>query len=130
MYIKDYNSEQIASNSRSTSHPGTIGQKPNQMSSSDLLPPPPYSPDPARQRNNAESSGYGSVRSSIDPDDEQRVGFLGQIEQPSHLPEQSKRNDSEPNWKYANPRIVYYLFQMQTNTKSNYQHNRPGLSTL
>lgn len=103
---KDYSGEEIASSSRGTSqHPGTLGQKPNQRSSSELVPPPPYSPDLAGKRGNDESSGYGSVRNSMDPDEEQRVGLLSRQEQPS-LPE---RIDTEPTWKYANPRIVSIL---------------------
>ncbi|KAI7895364.1 uncharacterized protein EV154DRAFT_599277 [Mucor mucedo] len=50
-----------------------INHKPDQVSASDLLPPPPYSPDPTRKSSDSTAT-YGST--------EQQVGLLSQDSQP------------------------------------------------
>jgi hypothetical protein len=127
---KDYSGEEIGSSSPNSARPpNALGQKPNQLSSPELL--PPYSPDLAGRSSNDGSSEYGSVRNSIDPDEEQRVGLLNQQEEPSSsFPEQSRDRDRDSGWKYANPRTVSYLFRMHTYTILMYCINRAGLSGL
>ncbi|KAG2189764.1 hypothetical protein INT46_005822 [Mucor plumbeus] len=92
----------------STPPPPQIVYKPDEVTSADLTPPPPYSPDRSDRNSEGGSSGYGSVRNSIE---QQQHGLLA----PS-----SPRNATS---NYPPPKRVW-------NSHSDYQQLPPTSQSL